>query len=218
MVGGSGHDGIDQLGEDWRLVNPGVFFKQYPVCSASQAAVELTQRLMEEHDLRSNAIRKVVCEVPPLVAISLIYDKPRSPQEAQFSLPFAVGTMLARGRLGLEDLANEALSDAGIRTEMAKVEMHRVDSLEDPRAPECARVTLLTNDDGELTEYLGEPTGMPGNPMSDDQLNRKFLRCTAVGGLRPDQSATLLKHLTTIESVQSGLSCFDFGAAPMKHG
>ena len=36
---------IDDLGHMWRLVDPGIFFKQYPVCSAAHAAAELTQRL-----------------------------------------------------------------------------------------------------------------------------------------------------------------------------
>ena len=200
--------GIDKLGKDWRLVNPGIFFKQYPVCSAAHAAVEVRQRLVEENELRSDSIQKVVCEVPPLVALSLVHDKPGSPQEAQFSMRFAVGTMLARGQLGVEDLTNKTLSDPQVQTEMSKVEMRRVDSLQDAEAPECARITLVNNDGSELTGYLGEPMGMPANPMSDDRLHDKFLRCTKFGGLHHDQSTTLLKQLTNIEAVPSGLRCF----------
>jgi 2-methylcitrate dehydratase PrpD len=207
------YDGIDKLGKEWRLINPGIFFKQYPVCSAAHAAVELTQRLLEKHELQSKTVQKVICEVPPLVAISLVYDMPDGPQAAQFSMPFAVGTMLARGRLGIEDLTTEALTDPGIQMEMSKVEMRRVDSLQDANAPECARVTIVTDDGGELTEYLGEPTGMPGNPMSDDQLHNKFLRCTTVGGLHREQATALLQHLTSIESVPSGMMRFGFESA-----
>ena len=199
------NDGIDKLGIDWRLINPGIFFKQYPVCSAAHAAVELTQHLLEKNKLQSKSIQKVICEVPPLVALSLIYDKPRTLEEARFSLPFAVGTMLASGQLGIENLTNEALVNRQIQMEMSKVEMRRVDSLQNTEAPECARITLLTDDGRELTGYLGDPMGMPTNPMSDDQIHDKFLRCTAVGGMLSNQSTTLLKHLTTIESASSAL-------------
>jgi len=197
------NDGIDKLGIDWRLINPGIFFKQYPVCSAAHAAVELTQHLLEKNELQSKSIQKVICEVPPLVALSLIYDKPNNLEEARFSLPFAVGTMLASGQLGIENLTNEALVNRRIQMEMSKVEMRRIDSLQDTKAPECARITLLTDDDRELTGYLGEPMGMPSNPMSDDQIHDKFMRCTAVGGMLSDQSTTLLKHLATIELASS---------------
>ena len=81
--------------------------------------------------------------------------------------------------------------------------MRRIDSLQDAKAPECARITLLTDDDRELTGYLGEPMGMPSNPMTEGQIHDKFLKCTAVGGMLSDQSTTLLKHLTTIELASS---------------
>lgn len=194
-------EGIETLGTHWRLVDPGVFFKQYPVCSAAHAAVEVTQRLMDKHGLEGDSIRKVICEVPPLVATSLVYEIPGSLQEAQFSMPFAVGTMLARRRLGVRDLSEKALSDPRVQSGMSKVEMRRVDALENAEAPEGARVMLKTDDGSEVAEYLGVPKGMPGNPMSDDQLHEKYLRCAAVGGIEHGRAITLLAYLTHIESV-----------------
>jgi len=193
-------EGIKKIGTRWRLVDPGIFFKQYPVCSAAHAAVEVTRQLMDKHGLESERIRQVVCEVPPLVATSLVYDKPGNVQEAQFSMPYAVGTMLARGQLGVEDLTVKALSDPRVQSAMSKVDMRRVDSLEDAAAPEGAKVTLLTDDGGEVTEYLGVPKGMPANPMSDEELNDKFLRCGAAVGMEHGRTHNLLKYLINIES------------------
>ena len=194
------NEGIAKLGTHWRLVDPGIFFKRYPVCSAAHAAVEFTQRLMDRHGLQGERIKQVVCEVPPLVATSLIYEIPANLQEAQFSMPFAVGTILARGRLGVENLTDEALSDPFVQLGMSKVEMRRVDALQDTEAPEGARVTIMTDDGGEVADYLGVPTGMPANPMSDEQLHRKFLGCAAAGGLEPGRAAALLKYLANIET------------------
>lgn len=193
------NEGIAKLGTHWRLVDPGIFFKQYPVCSAAHAAVEVTRQLMDKHGLAGERIRRVVCEVPPLVATSLVHDQPGNVQEAQFSMPFAVGTMLASGQLGVEDLTAKALSDPRVQSAMSKVDMRRVDSLEDAAAPEGAKVTLLTDDGGEVTDYLGVPKGMPTNPMSDAELNDKFLRCGAAGGMEHDRANNLLKYLKNIE-------------------
>ena len=199
------YEGIEKLGKQWRLVDPGIFFKRYPVCSAAHAATEVTQRLMDNHGLKAESIRQVVCEVPPLVATSLVYDIPGNLQEAQFSMPFAVGTMLARGRLGVEELTEEAISNPGVRSCMSKIEMRRVDSLEDEEAPEGARVTLVIDGGGEISDYLGVPMGMPGNPMSDEQLYDKFLRCAAVGGLEQDRANALLNYMANLESASLGL-------------
>ena len=196
---------IDDLGHMWRLVDPGIFFKQYPVSSAAHAAAELTQRLLEDNRLSGDAVRKAVCEVPPTVAISLMHDRPRTPQEAQFSLPFAVGAMLFRGKLDIDCLTDETLSDQSMRDAMAKVEMRRVDELHRDEAPEGARVTLQTHDGNDVSGYLGEPMGMPGNPMSDAWLHDKFLRCVATGGLEQSDAQALLRRLADIESAPRAL-------------
>lgn len=201
--------GIDALGKVWRLVEPGIFFKQYPVCSAAHAAVELTQRLLKENGIGGERVRRAICEVTPMVAISLVHSRPKTVQEAQFSMPFAVGTVLACGELDIKSLADATLSNPRVRAAMEKVEMRRVDSLENETEPECARVTLVTNDGNKIQGYLGQPTGMPGNSMTDELLHKKFLRCAAAGGVRDVEACGLLKHLNEIEIAATPLGTFD---------
>lgn len=191
--------GIDALGQVWRLVDPGILFKRYPVCSGAHAAVELTERLLAENGIGGDEVREVRCEVTPVVAISLRYERPQAVQEAQFSMPFAIGIVLARGELNIDSLRDDTLADPRIRATMEKVHMRRVDSLHNEDAPEGARVTIVMNDGRELSGYLGQPTGMPGNPMSDDQLHAKFLRCAAAGGVQEAERVRLLAHLNEIE-------------------
>lgn len=190
---------LDALGKLWRLVEPGIFFKQYPICSGAHAAVELTERLLRENELSGDDVRRVICEVTPVVAMSLVHDQPASWQEAQFSLPFAVGTMLARRGLDIAGLTDGTLADPQVRAAMAKIEMRQVDSLYTVQAPEGARVTVITTRGNEIQAYLGAPTGMPANPLGDDRLHEKFLRCAASGGIDPLRAQGLLGHLLTIE-------------------
>lgn len=191
---------LDQIGVNWRLVNPGIFFKQFPVCSGAHAAAELTLHLLERHALLASEIGEVICEVTPTVAISLVHDRPQTPQEAQFSMPFAVGSILAFGGLGIASLAPHVLADPALREAMAKVRMIRDDALQDENAPEGTRVTIVTRDGQRFTDYLGQPTGMPGNPMSADALRGKFLRCCDTGGLSPADAERLYRHIRGIET------------------
>jgi 2-methylcitrate dehydratase PrpD len=205
-------DSIDALGKLWRLVQPGIFFKQYPICTGAHAAVELTERLLRENGLSGNDVRRVICEVTPVVAISLVYDRPARWQEAQFSMPFAVGTMLARRGLDIGSLTDETLSDPQVRAAMAKVEMRRVDSLYTEEAPEGARVTVITTRGDEIQGYLGQPTGMPGSPLSDEQLHEKFVRCAGRGGIDVPRALGLLEHLVTIEKAPRAFAPFRGGS------
>lgn len=204
----AGHDdaaSLDSLGRVWRLVEPGVFFKQYPVCSGAHAAVEMTERLMREHGLAGDDVASVLCEVPPVVAISLVYERPQRWQEGQFSMPFAVGTMLARGRLDVAALTDATLADPRVRDAMARVSMRRDDTLHSDDAPEGARVTLTTTGGRAYTGTLAQPTGMPSAPLSDERLRTKFLGCAAAGGLDAGRAARLLAHLESVESAPSAL-------------
>lgn len=199
---------IDRLGSVWRLVQPGVFVKQYPVCSGAHAAAEMTQQLLRENRLTGDDVRRVVCEVSPVVAMSLVYDRPATPQEAQFSLPFAIGAMLTHGELGIDSLSSETLRDPRMRAAMAKVEMRRVDTLHSDEAPEGARVTVVTQRGAEFRGQLDQPTGMPARPLADARLHAKFLRCAAAGGVPSPRAERLLAHLVALEVAPVALAPF----------
>jgi 2-methylcitrate dehydratase PrpD len=195
-----------QLSEKWRLVDPGILFKSYPVCSAAQAGTELTGLLMKQHGLSADDIEKVICEVPPLVNISLIYHRPNSIREAQFSMPFAVGCMLAFGRLGLEHLTDDVLMDPKLQQQIQKVRMHVPEYLaNDPtvlqRCPEGAGVSLITNSQVEFKDFLGRPTGMPGNPISTADLMAKFMSCATYGGLSRSSAESVASRIFSMEEI-----------------
>lgn len=202
--GNSDPAGVAELGTRWRLVDPGVAVKAAPLCSATQAAIEIAQALIDTHDLDRQQISRVRCEVPNLVKISLVHDDPATPAQAQFSMPFAVGCVLAFGSLGPEHIAQDVLADDALRSAMSKVEMVEADDLNgpdyQPHFPECARVTIEMADGTRVTEFLGAPTGMTENPMSDAQISGKFRRCAAFAGWNDDRIEATLAGLWDIES------------------
>ncbi len=199
------HGEIDKLGKVWRLVEPGIFFKQFPVCSAAHAATQLTQSLIETHALLDSDILAVTCEVTPTVAISLVHDRPTSPQEAQFSMPFALGSILAFGDIGISSLNGHVLADPTLRRAMAKVTMIRNDALHSEAAPEGAKVTIHTQDGQTVSGYLGQPKGMPGNPMSEQDLHLKFRNCCETGGLDAAATEQLHRHISALERAPTAL-------------
>ena len=204
---------LDVLGRTWALEDPGVAFKLYPVCSAAQAAAEETARILAEEGLAAEDVDQILCEVTPLVFISLNYDRPRTPSEAQFSMPFAVGCMLAFGELGLARLDPDILTDPGLRATMAKVSMRTSPELaDDPetpaKCPEGAFVTLRTTGGREIHRFNGVATGMPANPMSEADLERKFRDCAAFAGEDGARADTLIGRIGTIESLSRASELF----------
>jgi 2-methylcitrate dehydratase PrpD len=203
---------LTDLGRVWRLVEPGILFKRYPVCSAAAAGAELAGRLMSEHGTSLDDIIGVTCEVPPLVALSLVHDNPATPREAQFSMPFAVGCILVHDDISLEHLTPETLADPRLRLAMAKVDMRLSDELaNDPsateRCPEGAHVTLELAGGHRVRDFLPRPTGMPGNPISDQALEDKFRHCFRHGGVSEERARRVAERLWRLETIDdlSGL-------------
>lgn len=94
----------------------------------------------------------------------------------------------------------------GLRAEMRKVSMVRCDSLvpahDAKRHPEAADVTIHLADGSTHRQFRGAATGMPSVPMSDGELDAKFLRC-AVPVVGEPHARSILASLWGIERVQS---------------
>ncbi len=194
--------GDGRIGEDafvlpsrrFALIDPGIAFKLFPVCSAAQAAIEATISLLAEHRIEGDVVERVRCEVTPFVADCLTYSRPRTVAQAQFSMNFSVGCILAHGTLDLESLDANRLCDARLKQAMMKVEMvpcateHKAEHLE------AATVTLDLHDGRSLTRHVPAATGTPTNPASDELLAAKFCACAA-RALRSDETEELLHRL-----------------------
>ncbi len=117
----------DTLGKRWRLVDPGLLFKTSPVCSAAHAAIHQTAKLVKQTGASSSDIESIQAYVPELVDISLVYDDPVEPQQAQFSMQYALACAVLYGRVRLQDLTMKEV------TSPKKMElMRRVKKIVDP--------------------------------------------------------------------------------------
>ncbi|MCP5084217.1 MAG: MmgE/PrpD family protein [Alphaproteobacteria bacterium] len=191
---------LERLGTTWRLKDPGILFKPFPICSAGHAGAEMAGQLAAENGLQPSEIASVVCHVPEVVEVSLVYDTPQTPQQAQFSMPFAVACVLINGTIAPGHISRETLEDPAVQAEMAKVSMRRDDALAaNPAAPEGARVVIETTDGRSVSGVLEAPTGMPGNPLSDEQLGAKFLACCAFADAQEAWAKRLLETLWAVD-------------------
>ncbi|HEY0211853.1 MmgE/PrpD family protein [Acerihabitans sp.] len=183
---------------NWCLLAPGVDVKRIPVCLSSHAAVDGVLDLMARHGLPADQIAGIACDVPPVVVANLIYPHPRTAQEGQFSLPFAIAASLMFGELALDHLDDRLMTDKTLVALMAKVTMDSGPRWADPGlatvAPEGAGVTIILRDGTRFTTFVAKAAGSAARPLDDRALGDKFMRC-AVRVLAPEQAGQLLATL-----------------------
>ncbi|MDA9982685.1 MmgE/PrpD family protein [Gammaproteobacteria bacterium] len=186
----------DTLGRRWRLIEPGLLFKTSPVCSAAHAAIELMARLVSDANISADEIVSIKAEVPELVKISLVYPRPGTIQQAQFSLPYSLACAALHGCVRLADLAQVEIFAADKSVLMDKVTTVVADdlSMDEMRArwPESARLSLALVDGREVEGFCGEAYGMPKRPLTNEDLAKKISECFNFAGL-PIQDCLGLK-------------------------
>lgn len=174
------------LGRQWETLRVAV--KPYPCCHLLHAYLDCALALRSAHGIVPEAVESVECRVPageiPIVCEPVeAKRRPRTPYEAQFSLPFAVAAALVDGRVTLDTFTAARLADPRLARLAARVS-YAVDP--DARYPEgfpgWVRLRLT---DGRVFEAR-EPDGRggPERPLPTAAVVEKF-RDNAARALPP---------------------------------
>ncbi len=165
------------LGSGWQLLQQ--YFKPYPVCRWAQPAVQAVSDLMAAHGIAGERVADI--EVLTFhEATRLAGHAPRNTEEAQYAIAFPVAAMLARGRLGAEEIAPAALQDSGILALSRRVVLRESERYNRAfPAERWAEVTLTLTDGSVLRSRPTTATGDPENPLSDREVRQKFGRLCA---------------------------------------
>jgi 2-methylcitrate dehydratase PrpD len=127
--------------------------------------------------------------------------EPRTAFEAKFSLPYVVSHALLYGAVRLNAFEPRRLADPAIRSLMAKTTLH-ADADLSAKFPNvrAARITVTLRSGEVIEQFAPYRKGDPEAPLSDAELNDKFLElASSVIGERPAQQ--LLEKLWAIDRI-----------------
>jgi 2-methylcitrate dehydratase PrpD len=192
---------LNALGSNWYLESPGVDIKRIPVCLSSHAAVDAIMELVRGNNIAESDIESIACDVPPIVCANLVYPDPVTPQQAQFSMQYAVAASLRYGNLSLAHLETRLVARGELKALMARIRMHTGPMWGDAKlrasAPEGAHVTLALRDGKHYTAFRANPRGSSAHPLSRQELDDKFFSCVspAMGDAAAGQLAQQLRAL-----------------------
>lgn len=193
---------FSDLGERPRIAE--ITFKNHCCCGQAFASIDAALGLKSIYGVEAadiDRIRIVTYRTAVEVAGSFSID---GPQEARFSIPYLVAHALSRGSVRLDAAEPPARSNPEVIALMARTEIG-VDPEFDRVFPSrrCARVTVETRSGGEYTHAVDTRKGDPDCPLTDDELDRKFIELSSpvVG------SGTAASLLTLLRGGDNFASC-----------
>ena len=169
------------LGGAWEIDNVAV--KPFPAChfvhACADAAIALHREGIDPARVRSvqalvpDGVVKAVCE--PVASKR----RPKNDYDAKFSIPYAVASGLARGRLGVAEFVPAAYTEPRIEQLMDKVEYALDAQTTFPR--HYTGEVVVTMDDGRvLRNRVAINRGNPDRPLSNAEIEAKYFENCAV--------------------------------------
>ncbi|MBS0427100.1 MAG: MmgE/PrpD family protein [Proteobacteria bacterium] len=187
----------DTLGSDFHITR--LTFKNHIGCGHTFAAIDGALALARAHALRAADIRQVkVATYAPALDIAC-HENPSTENEARFSLRFVVATALVHGSVRLSAYTAERLADPDVRAMIGRIHAV-VDPEIDAAFPgrRAARVEIETHDGRRLSWLQPDRKGDPELPLSDEELEGKYLEL-ATPVLGAARAQALLQKLWSLE-------------------
>lgn len=196
------HDG---LGIRYEMLNNA--YKPYPCGIVIHPAIDACLYLVQHKQLKHQHIQRVELRVHP-DALNLCWRKlPESVLDAQVSLFHWAAACLVFGRAGVAQGELEAVMNEDVRALQLRME-----AVADPTLGNSQAVAVVHLHDGNKLEYKTvDATGSATNPMSDAQLNEKFLTLVSPV-LGPRRTSVLLDKCLNMQSVQGVAEILQLGA------
>jgi 2-methylcitrate dehydratase PrpD len=192
---------VDSWGQPWQIVEPGLWLKLYPCCSAAHHAADAALAIRAAHAPDPAGIADVTTAFPPGGDAALVIREPKTGVEGRFSVEYVIAAALIHGELGLDTFSDRPV-DESVRALARKV--RRVYDGETAPAPEAmpkGRFTIVTvtmKDGTSYTERVDCPRGAPGRPLSAEERLLKYE--DAVQGL-PEPWHALPSRIARLERI-----------------
>ncbi|RNL61918.1 hypothetical protein EFK50_08790 [Nocardioides marmoriginsengisoli] len=153
------------------------YLKPYPACRYTHTAVDVLTELLAG-DVAVDQVEAITVRTHRW-ATFLDYRRPPSLEHAQYSYPFALGTLLAKGRITPAEMTEAALADEAVLGFADRIEVVHDPAL-DAHLPDHYATRLEVRlvdgtviDGGPRLDARGDVT----RPLTDDELRAKFLLC-----------------------------------------
>lgn len=161
------------LGEKWEIED--IDYKSHALCAWSQTAVHGARKLRDKYKLNNRFEEISSIHVESFAEASLMtqHAEPKTTEEAQYSLPFAIGAALIYGRVAGRETSGDALRNESILRLSRLVKVVEVEDLSKLRPRIYSRVTITLKNGDTFKAPATAPEGFEEAP-SNDELEKKF--------------------------------------------
>lgn len=176
LIGNGGKPKVIVDGIGTKYVLKDSYYKPYAACRHIHSPIDSLLSIKKEHDFDHENIERIVVRI---YKEGLCYSnqKPATPTEAQFSIPYSLAVSLIDGTALLDQYTQERMYDSNVMDLASKVfvEVDETFDIEYTTKKIYANEVIVYLTDGNVFQASSYyPKGTPENPMSQQDVINKF--------------------------------------------
>jgi 2-methylcitrate dehydratase PrpD len=177
LPGAGADEFVTSLGSTWEIMN--TYFKPYAACRFTHTAADAIKQLCEETKPALQDVVRIVVSTHREAAY-LNGQAPSTIEEAQYSFPWVLAALLLEGTVGPDQMSHRRLTDEAFLKLAGRVFVEHDRTLDSAYpAAYPSRVTVHLTDGTMRERQVDTALGAPDNPMSDRELEEKFMDIAA---------------------------------------
>ena len=192
----------ERLGETFELREN--TYKPFPCGIVNHPTIDGCIQLHREHRLDAATIESVRLRVAPLVLDLCNQQQITKGLQGKFSVYHGAAVGLVRGKAGLQEYTDDAVSDPGVR----RVREATTAVADDGVTEDQAHIEVRLTDGRSVECFVESSLGNLKRPMSNAQLEEKF-RDQAVVALPAERIETLIDRCWALEELEDVAALID---------
>lgn len=178
-----------------------VYVKPYASCRHTHPAIEAAIKIKFKPDFHIDNIKSIKIITYKNVLGKHDHTKICGVTSAKMSIPYSVAVALISGKASYEEFSEKYVTDPEIISLTKKIVVCADDELS-KLVPEkrAAIVNITTYNENVFSERIDFPKGEPENPLSDNELEDKFISLSSYGNKSNQESQDILNIVWNLET------------------
>ncbi|NWH05800.1 MmgE/PrpD family protein [Desulfobacter latus] len=178
-----------------------VYIKPFASCRYTHPAVDAVLRIRTEHPISPETIASVKVKTYFWAVANHDHTTISGPSSAKMSIPYSVAVALITGKAGLEEFSEKYVNNSEISALTQKIMVEPDEKLTElfPRKT-AAIVDILTRDGNCYSARIDCPKGEPENPLSNSELEEKFISLATFGNKTPKEINKIIETVWQLET------------------
>lgn len=177
-----------------------IYIKPYAACRYCHPAIEAAIKLNGQIKGDAHLITSVQVKTYELAVNKHDHTSIEGISSAKMSIPYSVAVSLVNGKAAIDDFSMDYINNPTISSLTKKVEIVSSDELTALFPKKCSAIVEVQTKDGRsYTERIDFPKGEPENPLSDIELEEKFISLAQFSNKPKEEYLQIIKCVWNLQ-------------------